>query len=459
MSDSQRGVEALWEAEARFQAILSSLDDLVFELDEHGTYLDIWTSNDALLIAPRSELIGRTHAEALGEEMGLQIQQIIDKVLETGRPDIWEYCLEVPAGRRWFQGRVAPIIGAAGSTRRICLLVRDITARKDAEEEILRLLSREQLLSRLSEALPVGLFEIDAADHIVFTNDIMHAMTGTPPAPTLTALMSTVFAEDRQLYESSLASALADKPVDDVEIRLHVTDPDVAAVAGNERVCALSMRALTDATGAVTGVVGCLSDVTEHVQFHRELEVRAMVDKLTSCLNRQAALELVERIASAPKMPGEGNALIYVDLDQFKSVNDRFGHAAGDRFLVAASDRLRGTARRGDAVGRVGGDEFVVICPGVASPNQAVKIAERIASATKATIDVGVGEAELRTSVGVAWTAGPIDADAFLAQADSAMYASKRAQSDGVTLFVPPESAAKGTPMRRPAKTRQHPRK
>jgi diguanylate cyclase (GGDEF)-like protein len=158
-------------------------------------------------------------------------------------------------------------------------------------------------------------------------------------------------------------------------------------------------------------------------------------------------------------MPGEGNALIYVDLDQFKSVNDRFGHAAGDRFLVAASDRLRGTARRGDAVGRVGGDEFVVICPGVASPNQAVKIAERIASATKATIDVGVGEAELRTSVGVAWTAGPIDADAFLAQADSAMYASKRAQSDGVTLFVPPESAAKGTPMRRPAKTRQHPRK
>jgi diguanylate cyclase (GGDEF)-like protein/PAS domain S-box-containing protein len=459
MSDSQRGVEALWEAEARFQAILSSLDDLVFELGENGTYLDIWTSNDALLIAPRNELIGRTHSAALGEEMGLQLQQIIDKVFKTGRPDIWEYCLEVPAGTRWFQGRVAPIVGAEGSPRRICLLVRDITARKDAEEEILRLLSREQLLSRLSEALPVGLFEIDAADHIVFSNDIMHAMTGQAPAQTLSALMSSVFAEDRELYESSLVNVLADKPVDDVEIRLHVSDPDVVAVTGNERVCALSMRALTDSAGLVTGVVGCLSDVTEHVQFHRELEVRAMVDKLTSCLNRQAALELVERMASAPKLPGDGNALIYIDLDQFKSVNDRFGHVAGDRFLVAASDRLRGTARRGDAVGRVGGDEFVVICPGVTSSAQAVRIAKRIASATKATIDVGVGEAELRTSVGVAWTSEPIDGDTFLAQADSAMYASKHARGKGVTLFDPTEAEASSTPFGRPTKTRQRPRK
>ena len=111
---------------------------------------------------------------------------------------------------------------------------------------------------------------------------------------------------------------------------------------------------LTDAAGVVTGAVGWLSDVTDRAQLHHELEVKASVDKLTSCLNREASLDLVERMTAAPKAPGEGNAVIYVDVDHFKTVNDRFGHAAGDSLLAAVGGRLRGAARRFDAVGRVG---------------------------------------------------------------------------------------------------------
>ena len=425
-SEPQRVAQALRESEARLQALISSLDDLVLELDENGTYLGIWTDNDALLAAPRSELLGRTLAENVGHEVGLGLMRIIGSVLETGRPEIWEYCLEVPAGIRWFESRVAPIARSEGSLRRVCLLVRDITEQKAAEQEISRLLSREQLLSRLSEALPVGLFEIDRTGHITFDNDRMRALAGYLPGEE--GLLSSVVAEDRPVLEAALAAALADQPVDDLELRLVVTN--------TQRVCEMSMRPLTDATGEVTGAVGYLSDVTDRAQLHRELEVRASVDKLTSCFNREASLELVEAMTAAPKAPTEGNALIYVDLDDFKSVNDRLGHAAGDSLLVAASDRLRGAARRGDAVGRLGGDEFLVICPRVESSSQAVRIAERVAAATEATIDVGTGVVELRTSVGVAWTTKAIDADAFLAQADSAMYESKRTRRKGVTLFA-----------------------
>ncbi|MGD0944813.1 MAG: hypothetical protein ABR972_11145 [Acidimicrobiales bacterium] len=73
--------EALLKSQARLQALLSSLDDLVFELDENGTYLEIWTANDALLVVPRSELIGRTHREVLGEEIGLALAKVIGEVL------------------------------------------------------------------------------------------------------------------------------------------------------------------------------------------------------------------------------------------------------------------------------------------------------------------------------------------------------------------------------------------
>ena len=435
MSGSRRAVEALRESEARLQTLLSSLDDLVFELDENGTYLGIWTTNDALLVAPRSELLGRTHDEVISEEVGFRLKQIIAKVGETGRPEIWEYSLKVLAGTRWFRGRVAPIAGSEGSSRRFCLLVRDITAQKEAEQEITRLLSREQLLSRLSESVPVGLFEIDMAGHVAFTNDRMHRIVGNVSADSVATLASSVVTEDRPVFEAALAGVLEGRPANDVEIRFFQPREGRFARTG-ERVCALSLRGLTDKAGVVTGAVGCLSDVTDRVQLHRELEVKASVDKLTSCLNREASLELVEQMTTVPHAPGEGNAVIYVDLDHFKAVNDRFGHAAGDRLLVMVGDRLRGAARKLDAVGRVGGDEFLVICPRVESSAQAVRIAERVAAATMATVDVGPGVVELRTSVGVAWTAGALSADALLAQADSAMYESKRSGHEGVTLFA-----------------------
>jgi diguanylate cyclase (GGDEF)-like protein/PAS domain S-box-containing protein len=306
-----------------------------------------------------------------------------------------------------------------------------VTVEQAGMEEELR--AREQLLSRLSDALPVGLFQIDTTGQVTFTNDRLHAIVGRVPAATIEAQLSTVVAEDRSALTEALAAVLADQAVDDIEIRLRLTKTE--AVVDGERVCLLSLRTLTDSAGIVTGAVGCLSDVTDRVQLRRELEVRASVDELTSCLNRAASLELLGRTTAASSATGDGSALVFIDLDHFKSVNDRFGHAAGDRLLIAAADLLRRAVRDCDDVGRLGGDEFLVICPRVESSDLAVKIAERIAAVLTATVDVGPDCVELRTSVGVAWTTEALDADAFIAQADSAMYRSKRTGSQGVSLF------------------------
>ena len=124
--------EALRESEARLRALLSSLDDLVFELDEDGVYLAVWTTNEALLVAPPSELLGHNVREAIGDEVGRRTVRAVRRVIKTGRPELLEYRLEVPVGARWFQGRLAPIVGLADRT--VCLLVRDITDQKLAEE-------------------------------------------------------------------------------------------------------------------------------------------------------------------------------------------------------------------------------------------------------------------------------------------------------------------------------------
>jgi diguanylate cyclase (GGDEF)-like protein/PAS domain S-box-containing protein len=140
--------------------------------------------------------------------------------------------------------------------------------------------------------------------------------------------------------------------------------------------------------------------------------------------------------------------------------NDRLhailGQVPGDRLLIATVERLRGALREGDDVGRLGGDEFLVICPGVENADHAIRIAERIAAATTATIDVGPGRVGLRTSIGVAWTTESLDPDAFIAQADTAMYESKRTGRHGVPLFSPAVSDPGLKPSRQPKAESRH---
>jgi diguanylate cyclase (GGDEF)-like protein len=327
-----------------------------------------------------------------------------------------------------------------------------VTAEHLSIEE--RLYARGQLLSRLSEALPVGVFQVNLTGQVTFTNDRLHAIAGAGLRPTISEQLSSIVEEDRALFETALAAALADRPVEDLELRLRLpaegtigtkgTAGTTAPAPGEERVCLLGLRTLTDSTGVVSGAVGCLSDVTESAQLRRELEIRASVDALTLCLNRAATLELVGRTVASPD-PSGGNAVVFIDLDRFKSVNDALGHAAGDLLLVEVAERLRGVLREGDHVGRIGGDEFLVVCPEVDSGEQAREIAERIALTLTASVDVGPHTVAMRASVGVAWTTESLEADTLIAWADSAMYQSKRLGVPAVTLFTGPGGAGGGT--------------
>jgi len=297
-------------------------------------------------------------------------------------------------------------------------------------EEELR--ARTELLTRLSDALPAGLFQIDLERRVMFTNDQLHVIVGVAPAATIDAQLATLLDDDRDAFDAALSTVLAGRPFEDIEIRV------AGQVARTQHVCLLSLRALTDGAGAVSGAIGLVSDVTERVQLRRELELRASTDQLTSCLNRAAVLDVLDVLLARRRHSREsGDAVVYVDLDRFKSINDRFGHAAGDRLLTAAADRLRLAVRQGDSIGRMGGDEFLVVCPHVASAADAVAIAERLASFVNHRVDVGPTSVDMHASVGVAWTCEPLDGDTLIARADHAMYESKRSHTDRVTLHLP----------------------
>lgn len=294
--------------------------------------------------------------------------------------------------------------------------------------------ARGELLTQLSDALPVGVFQVDLDGRVTLTNKSFHLIVGVARQASFEDQMATVCDEDRPALRAALAKTFACQSVDGVEIRLHVPTGESPPVGKQDRVCLLGLRPLTDGGGVVNGAVGCLSDVTDRALLHQELEIRAAIDDLTSCFNRAATIELVDRTINA-RHDGLGRAVVFVDLDGLKSVNDELGHAAGDQLLVIAAGQIRGTLRSSDFFGRLGGDEFLVICPRVVSATEAVTIAKKISAALTRSVEVGSQTVDLRASVGVVWTMEALDTDTLIARADRAMYESKRLGDHGVTLY------------------------
>ena len=301
-----------------------------------------------------------------------------------------------------------------------------------ATHEALR--EREQLLDQLAQTVPVGLFQIDTGGRVVYTNDRLHEIFASEPMERIDAQLTAVVAADRPALDEAIAGVLADGRSADVEVALRMP--------GNREpgYCTIALRALTHEDGSVSGAIACVTDVTDSTRMREELRRRATTDELTGCCNRAAILLALDANIKSGQRRAE-RAVLFIDLDGFKQVNDEHGHAAGDRLLRRIAERLRGAVREQDLVGRIGGDEFLILCPEIGGHEPAVALAERIAELLRR--DVALSAGGRQASIGVAWSSGEaIDAEALVARADRAMYASKRERAGRPALAGEPELAA-----------------
>lgn len=186
------------------------------------------------------------------------------------------------------------------------------------------------------------------------------------------------------------------------------------------------------------GWVATHEDITERRLAEQQLAHMARHDPLTGLSNRAAFREAADR-ESARRLPGNSVAVLCLDLDHFKHVNDTFGHATGDALLCAVASRLRGAIRASDMAIRLGGDEFAIVQVGVDQPSQAADLAARLIDILSHPFDLGVHQVIVGTSVGIAYSqAYNADTDALLKSADMALYRAK-ADGRGTYRFFEPE--------------------
>jgi diguanylate cyclase (GGDEF)-like protein/PAS domain S-box-containing protein len=192
-----------------------------------------------------------------------------------------------------------------------------------------------------------------------------------------------------------------------------------------------------DAERNLVGYRGADRDITERKELEQELARRALYDSLTELPNRVLFHDRLEHVLAGALREGRSIAVLMIDLDGFKAINDTFGHAIGDQLLVQASRRIQGCLRPADTAARLGGDEFAVLLDG-ASPSDSVLVAQRILQSLRNPIRLDDKELFVDASIGIAESPhGSVQAEAILRDADAAMYAAKNAGGRRIEVFRP----------------------
>jgi diguanylate cyclase (GGDEF)-like protein/PAS domain S-box-containing protein len=288
----------------------------------------------------------------------------------------------------------------------------------------------QQRLVLDADALPFGVIVFDAAGSARRINSAWTRMTGQTQAKALgDGWLRVIVASDRHNAEVHLRATLAGSATRVTDWRLQPS-----RMHPQRWIRAVVERAVDDA-GATVGAYVFVEDSDEEHNREQRLEYEATHDGLTGVLTRAQFVEQTRHALSRLIRHPSTLGLIFIDLDEFKEVNDLHGHVFGDRVLTAQAQRFPRAVRPNDIVARYGGDEFVVLCEDLGSPDEARAVAERIAVDLSRPHDIDELRIELHASIGVVTTNDPYaDLTTLLEHADLAMYRAKQRGRDCVEL-------------------------
>jgi len=304
----------------------------------------------------------------------------------------------------------------------IVITSRDVTEQVVAQERV-------QLLSRVLEASQELVTLCDPTGRILYANAIARNEYGVTEGRMPVEMMKTVFPWEEVQLESDVLPTLRRDGVWSGEMA-------VRNRAGVDVPLAVTLQ-VHHIQGGDTEIISTIAhDISELKSTQALLEHQATHDPLTGLPNRPLFQELGEQALARSDRYGTTVAVLFLDLDRFKPVNDSFGHAVGDELLVQIAGRLRTSVRRGDVVARFGGDEFVVLCEHPAGKSEMLELARRIIDALSAPVDVGGVQASVGASVGIAiGGGGRMTIDTLIRDADAALYQAKEDGRGRAVLF------------------------
>lgn len=424
ISERKRTEKALRESEAKNRAILSAIPDLIFQISHDGIFIDYKsTHKDDLLLSPR-EFLGKPIQEVMPPEIARQGMQALEKLVETGTSQIFEYQLVFKEREHDYEAR---LVHGGGQTA--LAIIRDITEQKQARQEIEQSLS---LLSTTLESTADGILVVDGRGNIVIFNQRFARMWNIPESVLGSRdddmALATVLAQlqDPEGFLDKVKE-LYDRPAASSFDVLHFKDGRV-----------FERYSLPQRLGnEIVGRVWSFRDVTQRWQAQEALRHNALHDPLTGLPNRALFDErLSHAIAISKRRQDCSYAVLFLDLDGFKAINDNLGHLMGDKLLIGIAERLQTCVRTGDTVARLGGDEFAILLEPIKDKADAIEVAERIHIQLSLPFELKGREIAITASIGITLSKPDYeDLEDLLEDADAAMYRAKNQGKARYELF------------------------
>jgi len=296
----------------------------------------------------------------------------------------------------------------------------NLTLEARVRERTEQLRADRERLAEAQRTARIGSWEWDFSREALTTSTELRRLYGVDPGREVSGyeeLFRYVPAEDQARIQATVLDALAEQRPFGIELHLDLP-------GGEPRWLRVQGR-IQDGGGEPTRLIGTSQDITDRKDAERALAHQALHDALTGLPNRVLLVDRLEQALARTTRSDENVAVLFLDVDRFKVVNDSRGHAAGDELIVGVADRLRATVRPTDTVARFGGDEFVVVCQEDETLSGAMAIADRLVAALREPFRIGGEEIFLTVSVGIAIAAPGASSETLLRNADAAMYRAK----------------------------------
>ncbi|MEG3617297.1 EAL domain-containing protein [Magnetovibrio sp. PR-2] len=456
ITERTRTAATLQEREQRLRGILDTVADAIITINAHGEVMAFNMAAESIFGYEAREVIGHNISMLVGSEHAHNHDQYIANYIDTGKPKIIDLKGREETGRRKdgteFALELAVTELRHGTKRFFTGVVRDITERKEHEEQIRR--HHDELEMRVEERTRELTQEIlerrRAEDKLRLAGEVIEALNEgvviinpdfrissiNPAYTSISGYESGEVLGNYPINHTALSQGSA--MFDDMWSGLEMQGRWEGEFwnlrkSGEEYAERLSVTAITSPSGEVMQFAAIISDITKRKQDEERILYQANYDSLTGLPNRSLFLDRLTQAINTMSRTDKNLALLFIDLDGFKLVNDTLGHDVGDMLLKETAKRLGTCVRTGDTVARLGGDEFTIIMPNLDDARNAPLVAQRVLDSLGRAFLLSGHEAFVSGSIGI--TIYPDDADDasdLLKNADAAMY---RAKEEGKANF------------------------
>jgi len=411
-------------ASEHFQAAVASSDDAIISKTFDGIVTSWNIGAQNMLGYDAAEMIGQPILRLIPPERQSEERMILDKLRQGEKIDHFESVRVHKGGRRIDVSiSCSPIRDQHGKIIGASIIARDITARKAAE-------AQHQLTANMFSSANDGILITDALGLIVDVNAAFSRISGYS--------REEVIGQSPTIFRSSQRGP---KIFDALQHALNETGhyhgeawsrrKDGEAYAG-----LLTVNVVRDKNGKVQNYVAVFADVTALRAKQEQLEHVAHFDSLTNLPNRILLADRLQHAIALSQRHQQPLAVLYLDLDHFKEINEKYGHELGDKLLISLSNRMKDALRDVDTLARIGGDEFVAVVLDVRGPESCCQLAERILKACTDPISIDGQLLHVTASIGVTiYPQDEADAEQLIRHADRAMFEAKQAGKNRFFLF------------------------